>query len=79
MISIFFIVVLLAEVAYKLSPLVVLSHLGLIGIIWVLKYLIGGLLWMGLGLANLLGWLVVGLSKAGTWPLLAFKYVAEKA
>jgi hypothetical protein len=38
-----------------------------------------GLLWMGLGLANLLGWLVVGLSKAGTWPLLAFKYVAEKA
>jgi hypothetical protein len=79
MISIFFIAVLLAEAAYKLSPLVVWSILGLIGTIVSLQYLVWALIWMGFGLSKLLGSVVAGLSKIRTWPLLAFKYVAEKA
>jgi hypothetical protein len=69
MISILFIAVFLAEAAYKLSHLVVLSILGLIGIIFLLQYLCWGLIWMGFGLSKLLSWLIVGLSKIGKWPL----------
>ncbi|KAJ7235786.1 hypothetical protein C8J57DRAFT_1248165 [Mycena rebaudengoi] len=61
MISILFVAILLVDAAYKVSPFVVLSILG----------------FMGFGLSRLLGWLVVGLLKAATWPLSAFKYVAE--
>ncbi|KAJ6534925.1 hypothetical protein B0H19DRAFT_1271598 [Mycena capillaripes] len=78
-IAIFFIAVLLAQAAYKLSPSVVLSILGLIVIVFFLQYLCFVLIWMGFGLSKFLSWLVVGLLKAGTWSLLAFKYVVGKA
>ncbi|KAJ7633933.1 caspase domain-containing protein [Mycena rosella] len=77
-ISIFFIAVLLADVAYKISPMVVLSIVGMTGIILYLQYFCWAVIWIGFGLRKLLGWAVVGLSKGGTWPLLAFKYVAGK-
>ncbi|KAJ6461465.1 hypothetical protein C8R45DRAFT_1108690 [Mycena sanguinolenta] len=79
MISIFFISILLAVAAYKLSPLVVLSLLGLICLILFLQYLCWGRIWVGFGLAMLVGLLVNGLANAGMWVLSAPEYVAAKA
>ncbi|KAF7347953.1 hypothetical protein MSAN_01747400 [Mycena sanguinolenta] len=79
MISIFFISVLLAAAAYKLSPLVVLSVLGLIGLICSLQYLCWGLIWLGFGLTKLLSWVITGLVNAVRWVSSAPEYVATKA
>lgn len=79
MISILFIVVFLADAAYKVSPSVVLSILVSTAIIFYLQYLCWGLIWIGFGLLKLLGWLVVGLSNCAAWPLWAFTFVVEKA
>ncbi|KAJ7142917.1 hypothetical protein C8R44DRAFT_195787 [Mycena epipterygia] len=78
MVSIFFIAVLLADVAYKISPLVVLAIVGLTGIILYLEYICWVLIWMVFGLSKVLGWLVFGLSTAGTWPISTFTYVTGR-
>ncbi|KAJ7142932.1 hypothetical protein C8R44DRAFT_761425, partial [Mycena epipterygia] len=77
-VSIFFIAVLLADVAYRISPLVVLAILGLTGIILYLEYICWVLIWIVFGLSKVPGWLVFGLSTAATWPISAFKYVVGK-
>ncbi|KAF7347954.1 hypothetical protein MSAN_01747500 [Mycena sanguinolenta] len=52
---------LIAQAAYKLSPVM---------------YLCWGLIWMGFGLAKALGWLVAGMKIAGTGFLSALEYGA---
>ncbi|KAJ6461437.1 hypothetical protein C8R45DRAFT_941346 [Mycena sanguinolenta] len=79
MISIFFISILLAVAAYKLSPLVVLSILGLICLILFLQYLCWAMIWVGFGLVTPVGHLVTGLANAGMWVFSAPEYVIAKA
>jgi hypothetical protein len=77
--SILFIAVLLVDVAYKISPPVVIAILGLTVIVLFLRYIFWVLIWMAFGLSKVSNWLVVGLSKAGTWPKSTFEYVVGKA
>ncbi|KAJ7120327.1 hypothetical protein C8R44DRAFT_921438 [Mycena epipterygia] len=78
-VSILFIAVLLVDVAYLVSPPVVLAILGLAVIILYLQYIWWALIWMVYGLSKVASWLVAGLSKAGTWPTSTFKYIVRKA
>ncbi|KAJ7457989.1 hypothetical protein B0H11DRAFT_1738009, partial [Mycena galericulata] len=77
-VSVFFISVLLAHAAYKLSPVVVLIILDLTVFILSLQYLCWVLVWMVFGLSKVPTWLAVAPSMAGTWFTTAFKKVTQE-
>ncbi|KAJ7730333.1 hypothetical protein B0H16DRAFT_220894 [Mycena metata] len=76
--SLLFIVALLTDVAFKLSPLVVLAIVSLTTLMICLQYICWVLIWMVFGLSKVVGWIVLGLSKAATLPMLVFKHIVAK-